>query len=106
LVEGWFFRLGVSAEACGWFRHLRGIYNAGVREAGPRRFGFHLNPGDLNTREISGELRFTDLYCGSSNVFPMFVAEDLKRWAKQCKRNTTHVRGSGKVKGIVVLPFI
>ena len=80
MVEGWFFRLGVSAEACGWFRHLRGIYNAGVREAGPRRFGFHLNPGDLNTREISGELRFTDLYCGSSNVFPMFVAEDLKRW--------------------------
>jgi len=42
---------------------------------------FTLNPGDLNTREIfRGVEVHRPLIADASNVFPMFVAEDLKRW--------------------------
>jgi glycogen(starch) synthase len=42
---------------------------------------FTLNPGDLNTREIfKGVEVHRPLIADASNVFPMFVAEDLRRW--------------------------
>jgi glycosyltransferase involved in cell wall biosynthesis len=42
---------------------------------------FTLNPGDLNTREIfRGVEVHRPLIADASNVFPMFVAEDLRRW--------------------------
>jgi len=42
---------------------------------------FTLNPGDLNTREIfKGVEVHRPLIADASNVFPMFVADDLRRW--------------------------
>jgi len=42
---------------------------------------FTLNSGDLNTREIfKGVEVHRPLIADASNVFPMFVAEDLRRW--------------------------
>jgi len=42
---------------------------------------FTLNPGDLRTREIiRGVEIHRPLIADASNVFPMFVTEDLKRW--------------------------
>ncbi|MGC8896207.1 MAG: glycosyltransferase family 4 protein [Candidatus Bathyarchaeia archaeon] len=42
---------------------------------------FTLNPGDLNTREIlKGVEVHRPLIADASNVFPMFVTEDLKKW--------------------------
>ncbi|MEM3623382.1 MAG: glycosyltransferase family 4 protein [Candidatus Bathyarchaeia archaeon] len=42
---------------------------------------FTLNPGDLNTREIfKGVEVHRPLIADASNVFPMFVTEDLRRW--------------------------
>ena len=42
---------------------------------------FTLNPGDLNTREVlKGVEVHRPLIADASNVFPMFVTEDLRRW--------------------------
>lgn len=42
---------------------------------------FTLNPGDLNTREIfKGVEVHRPLIADASNVFPMFVTEDLRKW--------------------------
>ena len=42
---------------------------------------FTLNPGDLKTREIlKGVEVHRPLISNASNVFPMFVIDDLKRW--------------------------
>jgi glycogen synthase len=42
---------------------------------------FTLNPGDLKTREIiKGVEVHRPLIADASNVFPMFVTEDLKKW--------------------------
>ena len=42
---------------------------------------FTLNPGDLKTREVfRGVEIHRPVIADASNVFPMFVAEDLKRW--------------------------
>ncbi len=42
---------------------------------------FTLNPGDLNTREIlKGVEVHRPLIADASNVFPMFVTDDLRRW--------------------------
>lgn len=42
---------------------------------------FTLNPGDLKTREIlKGVEVHRPLIANASNVFPMFVIDDLKRW--------------------------
>ncbi|MEM3459475.1 MAG: glycosyltransferase family 4 protein [Candidatus Bathyarchaeia archaeon] len=42
---------------------------------------FTLNPGDLNTREIlKGVEVHRPLIADASNVFPMFVADDLRKW--------------------------
>jgi len=42
---------------------------------------FTLNPGDLRTREIiRGVEIHRPLIADASNVFPMFVTDDLKRW--------------------------
>jgi len=42
---------------------------------------FTLNPGDLRTREIiRGVEIHRPLIANASNVFPMFVTDDLKRW--------------------------
>jgi len=42
---------------------------------------FTLNPGDLKTREIlKGVEVHRPLIADASNVFPMFVADDLKEW--------------------------
>ncbi len=42
---------------------------------------FTLNPGDLRTREIlRGVEIHRPLIADASNVFPMFVTEDLKKW--------------------------
>ncbi|UCC34047.1 MAG: glycosyltransferase family 4 protein [Candidatus Bathyarchaeota archaeon] len=42
---------------------------------------FTLNPGDLKTREVfRGVEIHRPMIADASNVFPMFVTEDLKRW--------------------------
>ncbi len=42
---------------------------------------FTLNPGDLKTREVfKGVEIHRPMIANASNVFPMFVTEDLKRW--------------------------
>jgi glycosyltransferase involved in cell wall biosynthesis len=42
---------------------------------------FTLNPGDLKTREVfKGVEIHRPMIADASNVFPMFVTEDLKRW--------------------------
>jgi glycosyltransferase involved in cell wall biosynthesis len=42
---------------------------------------FTLNPGDLKTKEIiKGVEVHRPLIANASNVFPMFVADDLKKW--------------------------
>jgi len=42
---------------------------------------FTLNPGDLKTREVfKGVEIHRPMIADACNVFPMFVAEDLKRW--------------------------
>ncbi|MEM2936179.1 MAG: glycosyltransferase family 4 protein [Candidatus Bathyarchaeia archaeon] len=42
---------------------------------------FTLNPGDLRTREIMRGVEIhRPLIADASNVFPMFVTDDLKRW--------------------------
>ncbi len=42
---------------------------------------FTLNPGDLKTREVlKGVEVHRPLIADASNIFPMFVADDLKRW--------------------------
>lgn len=47
---------------------------------------FTLNPGDLRTTEIlEGVDVQRPLIADASNVFPMFVTEDLKRWGKNIR---------------------
>jgi len=47
---------------------------------------FTLNPGNLNTREIiKGVEIHRPLIADASNVFPMFVTEDLRRWGTNIK---------------------
>jgi glycogen(starch) synthase len=42
---------------------------------------FKLNPGNLKTREVmKGVEVHRPLVSDASNVFPMFVVDDLKRW--------------------------
>ncbi len=47
---------------------------------------FTLNPGNLNTREIyKGVEVHRPLIADASNVFPVFVTEDLRRWGTNIK---------------------
>lgn len=47
---------------------------------------FTLNPGNLNTREVyKGVEVHRPLIADASNVFPVFVAEDLRRWGTNIK---------------------
>lgn len=47
---------------------------------------FTLNPGDLKTREIMRGVEIhRPLIADASNVFPMFVTDDLKRWGKNIR---------------------
>jgi glycogen(starch) synthase len=47
---------------------------------------FTLNPGDLKTREIlRGVEVHRPLIADASNVFPMFVVDDLKKWGTNIK---------------------
>jgi len=47
---------------------------------------FTLNPGNLNTREVyKGVEVHRPLIADASNVFPVFVTEDLRRWGTNIK---------------------
>ncbi|MCW4054614.1 MAG: glycosyltransferase family 4 protein [Candidatus Bathyarchaeota archaeon] len=47
---------------------------------------YTLNPGDLKTREILGGVQVhRPLLVEASNVLPLFVSDDLKRWGKNVK---------------------
>ena len=47
---------------------------------------YTVNPGNLKTREILGGVDINrPLLVEANNVFPLFVADDLKRWGTNIK---------------------
>ncbi len=47
---------------------------------------YTLNPGNLKTREVLGGVEIhRPLIVEASNIFPIFVTDDLKRWGKNIK---------------------
>jgi len=62
---------------------------------------YTLNPGNLKTREIIGGVEIhRPLLVEDSNVFPLFVADDLKRWGTNIKFFTST---SSKVRNFAIL---